>query len=62
VPSKKRASVDAEQEQTLELSEKDVINMLETVFNGYLVDRSAMFLTGQSRGSGRTWYLGTNYA
>ena len=49
-------------EKYLELSEKDVINVLEIVLNEYPVDRSSMFLTGHSMGSGGTWYLGAKYA
>ena len=60
--AKQRAAVSAEQERTLELSEKDVINVLEIVINEYPVDRSSMFLTGHSMGSGGTWYLGAKYA
>ncbi len=48
--------------QTLERSEQDVINVLELVLNEYPVDRSAVFLTGHSMGSGGTWYLGAKYA
>jgi predicted peptidase len=59
---KQRTAVSAEQERTLELSEKDVINVLEIVLNEYPVDRSSMFLTGHSMGSGGTWYLGAKYA
>jgi predicted peptidase len=59
--AQQRDSVDAEKEKTLELSEKDVINVLEIVLNEYPVDRSAMFLTGHSMGSGGTWYLGAKY-
>jgi predicted peptidase len=62
IAAKQRAAVSAEQERTLELSEKDVINVLEIVLNEYPVDRSAMFLTGHSMGSGGTWYLGAKYA
>jgi predicted peptidase len=47
---------------SLELSEKDVINVLEIVLNEYPVDRSSMFLTGHSMGSGGTWYLGAKYS
>ncbi len=60
--AKQRAAVSADQEKTLELSEKDVINVLEIVLNEYSVDRSSMFLTGHSMGSGGTWYLGAKYA
>ncbi len=62
VAAKQRAAVSAEQERTLELSEKDVINVLEIVLNEYSVDRSSVFLTGHSMGSGGTWYLGAKYA
>ena len=62
VAAEQRASVDAERERTLEFSEKDVINVLEIVLNEYPVNRSAMFLTGHSMGSGGTWYLGAKYA
>jgi predicted peptidase len=48
--------------QTLERSEQDVINVLETVLNEYPVDRGAMFLAGHSMGSGGTWYLGAKYS
>jgi poly(3-hydroxybutyrate) depolymerase len=59
--AKIRASLTPEREHTLELSEKDVINVLELVLNEYPVDRAAMFLTGHSMGSGGTWYLGAKY-
>lgn len=52
----------AERWQSLELSEKDVINVLELVLNEYPVDRSSMFLMGHSMGSGGTWYIGAKYA
>lgn len=45
-----------------ELSEKDVINVLERVLHEYPVDSSRIFLTGHSMGSGGTWYLGAKYA
>ncbi len=51
-----------EAEQTQELSEKDVINVLELVLNEYPIDRSKMFLTGHSMGSGGTWYIGGKYS
>lgn len=55
------ASVTPDRTRSLELSEKDVINVLEIAANEYPVDRSAMFLTGHSMGSGGTWYLGAKY-
>jgi predicted peptidase len=60
--AKQRAAVDPERERTLELSEKDVINVLEIVLHEYPVDRSSVFLAGHSMGSGGTWYLGAKYA
>lgn len=45
-----------------ELSEQDVVNVLEIVLKNYPVDRSRMFLCGHSMGSGGTWYLGAKYA
>lgn len=61
IAAKQRASVSTDQERTLELSEKDVINVLEIVLQEYPVDRSSMFLMGHSMGSGGTWYLGAKY-
>lgn len=56
------AAVTPDREHTEELSEKDVINVLELVLTEYPVDRSAMFLMGHSMGSGGTWYIGGKYA
>ncbi|HEX7508642.1 MAG TPA: alpha/beta hydrolase-fold protein [Polyangia bacterium] len=55
------AQVTAASERTNELSEKDVINVLEQVLNEYPVDRASMFLAGHSMGSGGTWYVGGKY-
>lgn len=56
------AQVTADTERTNELSEEDVINVLELVLNEYPVDRASVFLTGHSMGSGGTWYIGGKYA
>ena len=56
----KRNSPELMREQ--ELSEKDVINVLEIVLKNYPVDRKKMFLFGHSMGSGGTWYIGGKYA
>jgi predicted peptidase len=48
--------------KTQELSEKDVINVLEIVLNEYPIDRSKVFLTGHSMGAGGTWYIGGKYS
>lgn len=55
------AQVTPESELTNQLSEQDVINVLELVLHEYPVDRTAMFLAGHSMGSGGTWYLGGKY-
>ena len=60
--AQQRTTACVQNAQTLERSEQDVINVLEMVLNEYPVDRSAMFLTGHSMGSGGTWYLGAKYA
>jgi predicted esterase len=49
-------------ERTNELSEQDVINVLEIVLSEYPVDRNAMYLTGHSMGSGGTWLIGGKYS
>ena len=60
--AKQRAGVTPDAEHTLELSEKDVINVLELVLNEYPINRSSVFLMGHSMGSGGTWYLGAKYS
>jgi len=60
--AKLMAQVTAESELTNQLSEKDVINVLEIVLNEYPIDTSSMFLTGHSMGSGGTWYIGGKYS
>jgi predicted peptidase len=54
-------SLPAGRERELELSERDVLNVLELVLAEYPVDRSRIFLTGHSMGSGGTWYLAAKY-
>ncbi|HET9955437.1 MAG TPA: hypothetical protein VFQ61_13070 [Polyangiaceae bacterium] len=60
--AKLMAQVTADSEKTNELSERDVINVLELVLNEYPINRGAVFLTGHSMGSGGTWYIGGKYA
>lgn len=48
-------------EHTQQLSEQDVLNVLELVRAEYPVDPGATFLAGHSMGSGGTWYLGGKY-
>lgn len=56
------AQVTPDSRKTNELSEMDVINVLELVLAEYPVDHSAMYLTGHSMGSGGTWYIGGKYS
>lgn len=60
--AKQLAMRTAQTEKTQETSEKDVINVLELVLNEYPIERTKMFLTGHSMGSGGTWYIGGKYA
>ena len=55
------AQITPDSERTNQLSEKDVINVLELVLAEYPIDRASMFLTGHSMGSGGTWYIGGKY-
>ncbi len=55
------AQVTSASELTNQLSEKDVINVLELVLHEYPIDSTALFLTGHSMGSGGTWYIGGKY-
>lgn len=57
-----RAVGDERRRRMLELSEKDVMNVLELVAGEYDVDRSRIYLAGHSMGSGGTWHLGAKYA
>lgn len=56
------AQVTPDSERTNELSETDVINVLEVVLEEYPIEVTAMFLTGHSMGSGGTWYIGGKYS
>ena len=60
--AKQRAAVTPEQERALELSEKDVLNVLEIVLNEYPIDETSIFLMGHSMGGGGTWYFGAKYS
>jgi poly(3-hydroxybutyrate) depolymerase len=60
--AQQRAAVTPEQERVLELSEQDVLNVLEIVLNEYPIDETSIFVMGHSMGSGGTWYLGAKYS
>lgn len=55
------AAVTMTAERTNQLSEIDVLNVLEIVLHEYPIDRNAVFLAGHSMGAGGTWYLGAKY-
>lgn len=44
-----------------ELSEKDVMNVLELVRKDFAVDAKRIYLMGHSMGGAGTWHLGTKY-
>jgi poly(3-hydroxybutyrate) depolymerase len=56
------AQITPESRRSNELSEMDVINVLELVLAEYPVDHSSLYLTGHSMGSGGTWYIGGKYS
>ena len=45
-----------------ELSEKDVMNVLEIVRGEFKVDSKRIYLMGHSMGGGGTWHIGIKYA
>lgn len=55
------AAVTPAAERTNQLSEIDVVNVLEIVLREYPIERTRMFLAGHSMGAGGTWYLGAKY-
>src|SRR5262245_47718284 len=48
-------------ENLAELSEKDVMNVLEIVRKEYTIDPDRIYLMGHSMGGGGTWHLGIKY-
>ncbi|HKA07061.1 MAG TPA: prolyl oligopeptidase family serine peptidase [Gemmataceae bacterium] len=50
-----------EPENLSELSEKDVMNVLEIVRKEYTIDADRIYLMGHSMGGGGTWYLGIKH-
>lgn len=50
-----------EPENLGELSEKDVMNVLDIVKKDYAVDSERIYLMGHSMGGGGTWHLGLKY-
>jgi poly(3-hydroxybutyrate) depolymerase len=56
-----RAAVTPARQRELNLSELDVITVLEIVTEEYGADRSRTFLAGHSMGSGGAWHLAARY-
>lgn len=56
-----RAAVTSERRRELDLSELEVITVLELVTEEYGADRSRTFLAGHSMGSGGVWHLAARY-
>jgi poly(3-hydroxybutyrate) depolymerase len=56
-----RAAVTPERRRELDLSELDVVTVLEIVTEEYGADRSRTFLAGHSMGSGGVWHLAARY-
>ena len=50
-----------EPENLSELSEKDVMNVLEIVKKDYKIDPDRIYLMGHSMGGGGTWHLGIKF-
>jgi poly(3-hydroxybutyrate) depolymerase len=48
-------------ENLAELSEKDVMNVLELVRKDFTIDEKRIYLIGHSMGGGGTWHLGRKY-
>ncbi len=61
-PADLLATPDPARARTNEWSEKDAMNVVELVANEYGVDRSRIYLMGNSMGGFGTWYLGQKYA
>ncbi len=56
-----RAAVTPARQRELDLSELEVITVLEIVTEEYGADRSRTFLAGHSMGSGGVWHLAARY-
>jgi predicted esterase len=52
----------AEERRKLELSEKDVLRVLDLVKQNYRIDGNRTYLAGHSMGGSGTWYMGPKYS
>lgn len=55
------ARKDGDPENLAELSERDVMNVLEVVKKDHSIDPDRVYLMGHSMGGGGTWHLGIKY-
>ena len=62
VPAGRPQLTPQEAQHATELSEKDVMNVLDIVEKEYKVDLSRVYLMGHSMGGNGTWYLAQKYA
>jgi len=62
VPAGRPQLTPEEAQRATDLSEKDVMNVLDIVEKEYNVDLSRVFLMGHSMGGNGAWYLGQKYA
>ena len=64
-PSRRRgrggAAAQSDPENLGELSEKDVMNVLELIQESYEIDEDRIYLLGHSMGGGGTWHIGTKF-
>ena len=59
--AEQRAAITPERQRELDLSELEVITVLEIVTEQFRADRSRTFLAGHSMGSGGVWHLAARY-
>lgn len=61
IAAAQRAAVTPERQRELDLSEQEVLTVLDLVTEEYGADRTRTFLAGHSMGSGGVWHLAARY-
>jgi acetyl esterase/lipase len=61
IAAAQRAAITPERQRELDLSEQEVLTVLDMVTDEYGADRSRTFLAGHSMGSGGVWHLAARY-
>jgi acetyl esterase/lipase len=61
IAAAQRAAITPERQRELDLSEQEVLAVLDLVTEEYGADRSRTFLAGHSMGSGGVWHLAARY-